>query len=48
MDGMHRVTKAMSEGKCEIECVRFETTPKADYVDVQPREVFALIEEDAG
>ena len=46
MDGMHRVTKAMVQGKSEIECVRFKTTPAADFVDIQPSEVFALIERD--
>ena len=46
MDGMHRVTKAVSEGKNTIECVRFAATPKADFMDIQPAEVFSLIEED--
>lgn len=46
MDGMHRVTKALSAGKGEIKCVRFKTTPSADYVDVQPPDVFATIERD--
>ena len=46
MDGMHRVTKALAEGKDEVKCVRFDTTPSADYVDVQPAEVFATIEQD--
>lgn len=43
MDGMHRVTKAEATGKSTIKCVRFKTTPKADFVDVQPAEVFSLI-----
>lgn len=46
MDGMHRVTRALAEGIDEIRCVRFETTPSADYVDVQPAEVFATIEQE--
>lgn len=46
MDGMHRVTKAVCDGKSTIECVRFGTTPEADFVDVQPAEVFSLIEQD--
>lgn len=46
MDGMHRVTKALAEGWSEILCVRFRTTPPPDFVDVQPSEVFALIERD--
>ena len=45
MDGMHRVTKVLAEGKNEIKCVRFKTTPSADYVDVQPTDVFANIEQ---
>ena len=36
MDGMHRVTKALAMGKKTILSVRFDETPEADFVDVQP------------
>ena len=36
MDGMHRVTKALTLGEKTILGVRFEETPEADFVDVQP------------
>lgn len=43
MDGMHRVTKALTEGKSELLCVRFRATPPPDFIDIQPADVFALI-----
>ena len=36
MDGMHRVCKALAQGREEISCVRFEPTPQPDFTDVQP------------
>ena len=36
MDGMHRVTKALLEGRETIEVVQFSQDPEADYKDVQP------------
>ena len=34
MDGMHRVLKALMQGRSHIEAVRFETDPEPDYVGV--------------
>ena len=39
MDGMHRVAKALYEGRKNIKAVRFEVTPEPDYEDVQPDEL---------
>jgi len=36
MDGMHRVCKALIEGRDTILAVRFDMDPKHDYVDVSP------------
>jgi hypothetical protein len=36
MDGMHRVAKALIEGREAIEAVRFEHDPEPDYVGVSP------------
>lgn len=36
MDGMHRVAKALLEGRGTIEAVRFRQDPEPDYEDVQP------------
>ena len=36
MDGMHRVGKALLEGRKTIKAVKFTTTPAPDYVDVMP------------
>lgn len=36
MDGMHRVCKALIEGKGTILAVRFDVDPKPDYIDVSP------------
>ena len=35
MDGMHRVGKALLEGRDTIEAVQFELDPEADYIDVK-------------
>jgi hypothetical protein len=34
MDGMHRVGKAVLQGREEIEAVQFEKDPEPDYIDV--------------
>lgn len=34
MDGMHRVAKALLEGRSRIEAVRFRDDPEPDYVNV--------------
>ena len=39
MDGMHRVCKALIEGRETIRAVRFPTDPEPDYVDVPPHEL---------
>jgi hypothetical protein len=36
MDGMHRIVKALLEGRSHIEAKRFETTPAPDFTGVQP------------
>ncbi|MFC1679154.1 hypothetical protein ACFL2T_02960 [Elusimicrobiota bacterium] len=36
MDGMHRVAKALLEGRETIEAVKFVQDPKPDYEDVFP------------
>jgi hypothetical protein len=36
MDGMHRVCKAILEGKEELPAVQFEADPEPDYVDCDP------------
>ena len=36
MDGMHRVAKALLEGRKTIEAVQFSQDPKPDYEDVHP------------
>ena len=36
MDGMHRVCKALFEGRTEIEAVRFLRDPEPDYIGVHP------------
>ena len=35
MDGMHRVARALLEGRAEIEAVRFREDPKPDYMNVR-------------
>jgi len=39
MDGMHRVCKALIEGRKTIRAVRFDVDPEPDCVDVQPDEL---------
>ena len=36
MDGMHRVCKALLEGRSNIEAVRFVNDPEPDYMGVDP------------
>ncbi len=36
MDGMHRVAKAMLEGRSEIEAVQFDEDPEPDHVGLGP------------
>ena len=36
MDGMHRVARALLEGRETINSVQFQATPEPDYVDVVP------------
>lgn len=36
MDGMHRVCKALLEGRSEVEAVRFVEDPEPDYIGVDP------------
>jgi hypothetical protein len=39
MDGMHRVCKALLEGRTEIEAVRFVEDPEPDFAGVNPDEL---------
>jgi hypothetical protein len=39
MDGMHRICRALQEGRSEIEVVRFTADPEPDYVGVTPEEL---------
>lgn len=39
MDGMHRIAKALLEGRDTIEAVQFTEDPAPDYVDVYPDEL---------
>jgi hypothetical protein len=39
MDGMHRVCKALIEGRETIRAVRFEEDPEPDHVDVRPEDL---------
>jgi hypothetical protein len=39
MDGMHRVAKALLQGRSEIEAVRFQVDPEPDHVGRQPSEL---------
>jgi hypothetical protein len=36
MDGMHRICKALLEGRSDIEAVRFIHDPEPDYIGVDP------------
>ena len=39
MDGMHRVARALLEGRPEITAVRLVALPVPDYQDCQPSEL---------
>jgi hypothetical protein len=39
MDGMHRVLKALNEGRSMIDALIFVSDPEPDYVDVLPDEL---------
>ncbi len=39
MDGMHRIARALLEGRTEIPAVRFPTIPDPDYRGVHPDEL---------
>jgi hypothetical protein len=39
MDGMHRIARAMLEGKTEVSAVRFLALPEPDYRDRQPADL---------
>ena len=36
MDGMHRVCRALIEGRASVRAVRFESDPEPDYIGVAP------------
>jgi hypothetical protein len=39
MDGMHRVAKAVMEGREAIEAVQFDEDPAPDHVGLGPKEL---------
>lgn len=39
MDGMHRIAKAVREGRTEIEAVQFDEDPEPDHVGLGPNEL---------
>ena len=39
MDGMHRVARALLEGRTTLRCRRFEDIPEPDYYDCHPSEL---------
>jgi hypothetical protein len=39
MDGMHRIARAILEGRTEISAVRFPVLPEPDYRDCQPADL---------
>lgn len=39
MDGMHRVARALLEGRTSISAVRFDVQPEPDYRDVRPEDL---------
>lgn len=39
MDGMHRVARALMDGRATVDAVRFAETPSPDHVDVQPEDL---------
>lgn len=39
MDGMHRIARAMLEGRAKVSAVRFEALPEPDYQNCQPADL---------
>jgi|SRR5215510_381961 len=39
MDGMHRVARAVLQGRLEIEAVQFDEDPEPDYIGLRPDEL---------
>ena len=39
MDGMHRIARAMLEGRTMVRAVQFETYPESDYRNCQPEDL---------
>lgn len=39
MDGMHRIARAMLEGRTEVSAVRFPALPEPDYRECQPEDL---------
>ena len=39
MDGMHRVARALLEGRVSIQAVQFEEIPEPDYRNVRPEDL---------
>ena len=39
IDGMHRIVRALLEGRTEIDAVRFPSLPKPDYRNCWPHEL---------
>lgn len=39
MDGMHRIAKALLDGRASIRAVRFTDLPRPDYVNCQPEQL---------
>lgn len=39
MDGMHRIARAMLEGRTEVSAIRFPALPEPDYRECQPEDL---------
>ena len=39
MDGMHRIARALLEGRTDVSAVRFPALPEPDYRDCQPEDL---------
>ena len=39
MDGMHRIARAVLEGRTHVDAVRFETDPEPDYRNCRPSDL---------
>ena len=39
MDGMHRVARALLDGRATLPAVRFAVQPRPDFVDCRPSEL---------